>query len=767
VRVLVVHPPLSVASDFIDYPYASDLGAAQLAAALRERSEVLFLDAFAIDGAAVARRSDGRIALGAAPARLAQAAARGGPYGAAVIAATPFHRPPLRDDLLGEVCRSIRGVVGSAPVLLADCYQSGQHYVEAQGDAILGSYPEVDAVVKYEAERTVLELLGLAERGSRPRGVRSGEEVDLGALPPPAWDLVDLSARDRFHREVIERIGRGTWPFRIDGRTLPLVTSRGCPYRCLHCSSNPGLAPGASKRQRRLPGAALARHLEALVRRCGATRLFVLDEMLNADAEHFEAVLGAAEALGVPMEIPNGLRADRLSRAQLERLRGRISTLSVSAESGVQRVVDEVVGKRLDLSDVERVAEGAKAVGLPLMVHFIIGLPGETADEVNATLAYALDLRDRFGATPAVQFAAPLPGTRLAEAAAAPRGEVDWGPSFQARPSATNPQVPPETLERFRWAFDQRLRAAPEKLIVNLTYRCNNRCAFCAVGNRVQRDGDLARQRDLLARHRAAGVKLVDFDGGEPTLSEALFPLVGEAVRLGYQRIAVTTNGRRCSYEAYARRLARCGATTLLVSLHGPDREMHGSLVGVPEAFDQTVEGIRNLLRWAPPALEVGVNVTVARANADRLEDLAALVNELGVRWLNFQFLTPFGRATRDQAPDLAKTAERLGRVLDAWDGRLRLGVVNLPFCFMPGRERFLAPDLGKLGRQMVFVNDEEVNLAEYLAARRVRREGCGPCPYAVCCAGFYELDDVPEPPWSGAPAGGTGANSPPPNRAT
>ena len=47
----------------------------------------------------------------------------------------------------------------SAPLLLADCYQSGQHYVEADG--VLQSYPEAAAWVKYEAEVTVLALLAM------------------------------------------------------------------------------------------------------------------------------------------------------------------------------------------------------------------------------------------------------------------------------------------------------------------------------------------------------------------------------------------------------------------------------------------------------------------------------------------------------------------------------------------------------------------------------------------------------------------------------
>ena len=65
-------------------------------------------------------------------------------------------------------------------------------------------------------------------------------------------------------------------------------------------------------------------------------------------------------------------------------------------------------------------------------------------------------------------------------------------------------------------------------------------------------------------------------------------------------------------------------------------------------------------------------------------------------------------------------------------------------------------------GAGLVFVDDEEVNLAAYLATRRVRRAECEPCPYAVCCAGFYELEDAPEPPWVGAPAGtATSSRSP------
>ena len=421
-RVLVVHPPVSVARDYIDYPYFADLGAVELAAVLRARGgDVDLVDAYALEGSSLDWRPDGRALLGApvdqVVARCRKALARAD---AVIVALTPFHRPPERDDTLGDLLAGLHAEAPAVPLWLADLYQSGQHYVEAEGERVLASYPEADAWVKYEGEETLPELLAQLARGERPRGAIHGREVrSLDALPIPAWDLVDLPAYDAFHARVVERLGRGAWAFPIDGRTLPLVTSRGCPFRCAHCSSNPGRAPEAPKTQRRLSSARMREHMEALVRTHHATRLEVLDELLNVNEGHFDAFLATACELDVAFDVPNGMRADYLSPRHFQAMRRRVTTVSVSAESGVQRVVTEVVGKQLDLAAITSAAEAAHAEQVPLMVHFMIGLPGETAQEVNG------DARLRDGP------ARPLPGP--------PRGAVRdpaSGDGAGARPDA-------------------------------------------------------------------------------------------------------------------------------------------------------------------------------------------------------------------------------------------------------------------------------------------------------------------------------------------
>ena len=483
-------------------------------------------------------------------------------------------------------------------------------------------------------------------------------------------------------------------------------------------------------------------------------RVHLLDELVNVNERHFDAVMELLDAHDLAFEIPNGMRADYILPSHFETMKRRMTTLSVSAESGVQRVVDEVVDKQLDLAAITTAAKGAQSVGLPMLIHFMIGLPGESKKEINGTLEAALKLHEDTGAWASVQFATPLPGTRLA-AMSKKQGRVlslieDYGPHFQKSPSMETAQVSMDELMRFKWTFDERIKASqgPKKVIMNVTYKCNNRCTFCATGTRTQFDGDFDRQRELLTKYRAAGVTLLDFDGGEPTLNPNLFKLVKFARGIGYERVNVTTNARMASYGEYAGQLASSGVTSILTSIHGPDAQTHAQNVGVAEAFDQTCAGVRNIVRVAPRNVELGANITITKSNYKKLRGVAELVLDLGLAWFNLQFLTPFGRATSSICPDTAEAAKEAMRVIDEFEDRMKFQVINLPFCFMPGYERYLMGDMLKMERHMLFVNNDEVNLFEYLRERRVRKPVCEECPHSIFCGGFYELDDVPEPTW-------------------
>jgi hypothetical protein len=68
----------------------------------------------------------------------------------------------------------------------------------------------------------------------------------------------------------------------------------------------------------------------------------------------------------------------------------------------------------------------------------------------------------------------------------------------------------------------------------------------------------------------------------------------------------------------------------------------------------------------------------------------------------------------------------------------VRIQVVNMPPCELPGHEQVAALDFAKAERNMVFVGARGENLLGYLAARRRRGPKCEPCAWSLVCPGEY-----------------------------
>jgi radical SAM superfamily enzyme YgiQ (UPF0313 family) len=91
--------------------------------------------------------------------------------------------------------------------------------------------------------------------------------------------------------------------------------------------------------------------------------------------------------------------------------------IRVAPESGVQRVVDEIIKKNLDLKSVEQAVILCKKVGIKVGCFFVIGLIGETKEDIRETINFAYKLR-RLGADGFIfSIAMPMYGTALYEQA--------------------------------------------------------------------------------------------------------------------------------------------------------------------------------------------------------------------------------------------------------------------------------------------------------------------------------------------------------------
>jgi MoaA/NifB/PqqE/SkfB family radical SAM enzyme len=279
------------------------------------------------------------------------------------------------------------------------------------------------------------------------------------------------------------------------------------------------------------------------------------------------------------------------------------------------------------------------------------------------------------------------------------------------------------------------------KLIMNITYKCANRCVFCATGDRISAALGWDKIEGILRQHREEGTDQLDIDGGEPTTHPRLVDAIRLARDLGYRSINVTSNGRLLRDRALAQSLLESGITHLLISLHGASAEIHEAATDAPGSFAQTIEGIDSVMDLRPAHVETGMNVTIVRQNVDHLKPLTELAIAKGFAKINFQFTTPFGRAYEDVVPPLEEAGRAVIEVIDRYADQIQIHVINAQFCALPGYEQYVVGDLQKLGRTMVFAADprfpEQVNLYQWLGARREKREVCEECPWTTACEGF------------------------------
>ena len=211
----------------------------------------------------------------------------------------------------------------------------------------------------------------MRDHAGQPRGRVAAPLQDLDAVPYPDYSDFAWSA----------------YPNRI----VPVITGRGCGWgACTFCSD---VTSSAGRTYRSRSPANVLDELAQHHRRHDVTRFVFTDLKLNSNLDMWRSIIGGIQdaapraqwigAVHAGTDADNGLRDADLRDAA----KSGCARLTTGLESGSQRVAD-LMKKGTRLEGISAFLDGAARAGISSRCTMILGYPGETAEDVQASASF-------------------------------------------------------------------------------------------------------------------------------------------------------------------------------------------------------------------------------------------------------------------------------------------------------------------------------------------------------------------------------------------
>jgi len=244
--------------------------------------------------------------------------------------------------------------------------------------------------------KEITEVDGIGYRQDREIKINPLQSFiqNLDSLPHPARELLDLD-RYRMRKK----------------RSTMIITSRGCPHRCAYCSAH--LVMGTSFRTR-TPEAILKEMIECR-ERYGIQAFDIEDDNFTFDQERGKRLMSLIiENFGdkeIELSAMNGISFASLDEELLKLMkRAGFHTINLSFVS-TDPSTKERMGRPKPMTEFDKILDKAEQAGLNVIAYAILGMPGQTIEEMVDTLIYLMGKKVLIG--PSIYY--PTPGTPLFE----------------------------------------------------------------------------------------------------------------------------------------------------------------------------------------------------------------------------------------------------------------------------------------------------------------------------------------------------------------
>lgn len=313
---------------------------------------------------------------------------------------------------------------------------------------------EVDYICTGEGENAFVEFIARLGGAGDPftvKGVwakRTSGEIIQNDRPDLIEDLdsLDFPDRDLFPPEY----------YRAELTGANILTARGCPFPCSFCQNKKLMdifrGKGSFVRYRSFEN--IFREMEQVILKYGSKSFYMSDEIFTLNRKRvMEFCEEYPSRIGKPFMAQT--RADKLDGEMAKALRkAGCFMMNIAIESGNEDIRERVLKKDITKEQIVKAFRAAADNGIMTGSFNMIGIPGETMDEMKETIEINRMLKpDRIMCS----IYMPLPGTELGEQCfkeGKVLNDIKKTTNYYSQVTVANENIRPSTLIGYQGFFD-------------------------------------------------------------------------------------------------------------------------------------------------------------------------------------------------------------------------------------------------------------------------------------------------------------------------
>jgi len=285
-----------------------------------------------------------------------------------------------------ETAKAVKEVLPSCKVVVGGPHPS---YVP---DSML-QHSEIDYVVLGEGEATIVELATQITK----------DEIDpaIATIPGIAYrhegKMIENAPRFISDMDQIPYPARHLLPMHLYDRTMEFLSVRpvdtmnvirGCPYNCAFCEIRKLWGP----KVRAFSPLRVVEEIDHLVNKYGSKGIYFVGDNFTIQKRRTAEICKLIKNYKLDIEWVCDTRVDLISRELLKKMKGAgCRTIWFGVESGSPRILKKL-NRGIILEQAVDAFKLCREEGIQIACSFMLGIPGETAKDMKATLKFAKKL---------------------------------------------------------------------------------------------------------------------------------------------------------------------------------------------------------------------------------------------------------------------------------------------------------------------------------------------------------------------------------------